>query len=215
MIKLLINGLPNTGKTTLLKGLKDAFIVSYDGKPCTLEMAHSDLKDFEDLNDFKTQVNEKIKAYKEKFKKLPETIVFDTISRVEDTIEMNAQKKCSGFEVWNKVSDDVKSLCRYMESLVTKMNVVLVCHITYSEGAGKYIETCKGSFNKIGGFLGTVDYAITCTKVGKKHYVEHKGQMSRTLLSDMPAEQEANDFNLQEYMDKINKQVETSNKWSI
>ena len=36
--KILITGMPNTGKTTLLKGLKNAFVISRDGKPFSLEM---------------------------------------------------------------------------------------------------------------------------------------------------------------------------------
>lgn len=215
MIKLLVNGMPNTGKTSLCKSLKDAFIISYDGKPCTLAMAHTDIKDFDTVEEFKIQVNEKIKAYKDKFKKLPITLVFDSISRIEDTIERKCRTKYSGFEVWSQVNNEIDALNRYIEQLLEKMNVIVICHITYNEKADKYVETCKGSFAKIGGFLSTVDYAITTERVGKKYYIKHHGETARTLLDNMPAEEEADSFNLQNYLDKIVAQLETSNKWSI
>lgn len=215
MIKLLVNGLPNTGKTSMCKGLKEAFIISYDGKPCTLSIPHTDIKEFGSVEELKLQINDKIKAYKEKFKKLPLTLVFDSISRIEDTIERNCRNKYSGFDVWSQVNNEIDTLNRYIEQLLERMNVVVICHITYNEKADKYVETCKGSFAKIGGFLSTVDYAITAVKVGKKYYVQHHGECSRTLLDDMPMEEEADSFKLQDYLDKINKQLESSDKWTI
>ena len=215
MIKLLICGLANSGKTSLCKTLKDAFIVSYDGKPCSLVMPHTDIKDFESIDDLKMLVNDKILKYRDKFGKLPATVVFDSVSRIEDHIEDYCKVKYRGFDIWSGVSAEIKNLCDYINNLLDKMNVVIICHTTFNEKATKYIETCKGSFAKIGGFLSTVDYAITTERSGKKYKVVHKGQTARTLLDDMPAEEEADDFNLQEYINKIAEQANKSNEWAI
>ena len=215
MIKLLICGLANSGKTSLCKTLKDAFIISYDGKPCSLVMPHTDIKDFESVDSLKMLINDKILKYRDKFGKLPTTVVFDSVSRIEDHIEDYCKVKYRGFEVWTGVSTEVKNLCDYINSLVDKMNVIIIAHTTYSENAGKYIETCKGSFAKIGGFLSTVDYAITTERSGKKYKVIHKGQTARTLLDDMPSEENADEFNLQSYVDKIAEQANKSNEWAI
>ena len=96
-------------------------------------------------------------------------------------------------------------------------NIVLIAHAVWDENAKKYIETCKGSFAKIGGFLSTVDYAMNIDIVGNKHILKHKGNsLSRTLLDGTPDKEDASSFNLQDYLDKIkeNSNVVTE-KWSI
>ena len=215
MVKLLICGLANSGKTSLCKKLKDAFIISYDGKPCSLVMPHTDIKDFESIDAFKALVNDKILAYRDRFGKLPATVVFDSVSRIEDHIEDYCKVKYRGFDVWSGVSAEVKHLCDYINQLLDKTNVIIIVHTTYSETAGKYIETCKGSFAKIGGFLSTVDYAITTEISGKKYKVIHRGQTARTLLNDLSSEENADEFNLQSYIDKIAEQASKSNEWAI
>ena len=49
--KVLITGLANTGKTTLLKDLKDVMVFARDGKPFALELPHVNVPDYDDIND--------------------------------------------------------------------------------------------------------------------------------------------------------------------
>ena len=82
--------------------------------------------------------------------------------------------------------------------------------------AKKFIETCKGSFAKTGGFLSTVDYAINIDIVGNKRIVTHRGtSLSRTLIEGMPDKESADTFNLQTYLDKIKESTQVAEKWSI
>ncbi len=215
--KILITGMPNTGKTSLLKPLQNALVISRDGKPFSLELPHVNVPDYKTIEEFLDIVQNKIEAYENKFSKSPDTIVFDSVSRVFTDIETSCSKRFSGYDVWSNVNKEINTFL----SSITEMqeggfNIVLIAHAVWDENAKKYIETCKGSFAKIGGFLSTVDYAMNIDIVGNKHILRHKGNsLSRTLL-DMPEKEEANNFNLQSYLDKIKEKSNVvTEKWSI
>ena len=215
--KILITGMPNTGKTSLLKPLQNALVISRDGKPFSLELPHVNVPDYKTIKEFLDIVQNKIEAYENRFSKSPDTIVFDSVSRVFTDIETSCSKRFSGYDVWSNVNKEINTFL----SSITEMqeggfNIVLIAHAVWDENAKKYIETCKGSFAKIGGFLSTVDYAMNIDIVGNKHILRHKGNsLSRTLL-DMPEKEEANNFNLQSYLDKIKEKSNVvTEKWSI
>lgn len=217
--KVLITGMPNTGKTTLLKNLKDVLVVARDGKPFSLELPHFNVPEYNKINDLLDMLEEKLEAYKTKFKQYPNTIVFDSVSRIFTDIETSCSKRFNGYEVWANVNKEINTFLDAINTLQedSGFNIVLVAHAVWDENAKKYIETCKGSFAKIGGFLSTVDYAINIDIVGNKRILTHRGtNLSRTLLEDMPEKEDANNFNLQTYLDKIRAKSEVvTEKWSI
>ena len=53
--------------------------------------------------------------------------------------------------------------------------------------------------------------------IGNKRILTHRGNnLSRTLLDDVPEKEDASNFNLQIYLDKIKAKSDTVNeKWSI
>ena len=215
--KILITGMPNTGKTSLLKPLQNVLVISRDGKPFSLELPHVNVPDYKTIEEFLDIVQSKIEAYENKFGKSPDTLVFDSVSRIFTDIETSCSKRFSGYDVWSNVNKEINTFL----SSITEMqkggfNIVLIAHAVWDENAKKYIETCKGSFAKVGGFLSTVDYAMNIDIVGNKHILRHKGNsLSRTLL-DMPEKEEANNFNLQSYLDKIKEKSNVvTEKWSI
>ena len=159
----------------------------------------------------------KIEAYKNKFGDYPKTIVFDSVSRIFSDVENYCSEKYSGFEVWNNVNRQIQMLVNTVSDLEAEnFNIVLIAHCTWDEKAGKYIETCKGSFAKTGGFLSTTDYAVNIEVKGSKRIVNCKGHsLSRSLLPDINDRVDVNDFNLQEYLDKIIEQSKNSSKWTI
>ena len=216
--KVLITGLANTGKTTLLKTLENALVVSRDGKPFSLELPHFNVGEYTSIDELLDLLLEKLEAYKAKIGTYPDTVVFDSVSRIFTDIETNCSRKYNGYDVWSNVNKEINIFIEAVNDLQNQnYNVVLIAHAVWDETAKKYIETCKGSFAKTGGFLSTVDYAVNIGIVGSKRIVTHKGmQLSRTLIDDMPDKEDVNNFNLQTYLNKIKEKAEVvSEKWSI
>ena len=163
-------------------------------------------------------VQEKLTVYEEKFKKSPDTICFDSVSRIFTDIETSCSKRFKGYEVWSNVNREINTFLEAINQMLDSgYNVVLIAHAVWDGDAKKYIETCKGSFAKTGGFLSTVDYAINIDIVENKRILTHRGNnLSRTLLEDMPEKEDASSFNLQTYLNKIKQQSEVvQEQWSI
>ena len=215
--KILITGMPNTGKTTLLKSLKNVLVFARDGKPFSLSLPHTNVTEFTTMKDFLSLVQEKLEIYNEKKGEYPETIVFDSVSRLFTDVETSCTKRFNGYEVWANVNKEIQMFLEAVNSMQEGgFNVVLIAHAVWDENAKKYIETCKGSFAKVGGFLSTVDYALNIDIVGNKRIITHKGtNLSRTLLEDIPEKEDANSFNLQNYIDKIKAKANEVVEWSI
>ena len=216
--KILITGMPNTGKTTLLKSLKNALVFARDGKPFSLELPHVNVTEYTNMNNFLALVSDKLEVYNQKFGTYPETIVFDSVSRIFTDVETSCSKRFNGYEVWANVNKEIQSFLEAINSMQEGgFNIVLIAHAVWDENAKKYIETCKGSFAKIGGFLSTVDYALNIDIIGSKRIITHRGtSLSRTLLEGIPDKEDSNSFNLQEYIDKIRAKPDVvSEKWSI
>ena len=216
--KLLITGLANSGKTSLLKPLKNVLVFSRDGKPFSLELPHVNVPDYGKIDELLDLIQEKLDTYKAKMGEYPDTLVFDSVSRIFTDIETNCQNKFKGYDVWSNVNMEVnKFVAATNELMEAGFNIVLIAHAVFDVDAKKFIETCKGSFSKTGGFLSTVDYAVNIDIVGNKRIVTHKGMhLSRTLLEDMPEKEDVNNFNLQTYLDRIKTKSEVvQEKWSI
>lgn len=216
--KVLITGMSNSGKTSLLKPLKDAFVVSRDGKPFSLPLPHVNVSEYNSMDEFLDLVQEKLEAYETKFKKSPDTIVFDSVSRIFTDIEAYCTRKFNGFEVWSNVNKEVNKFVEAVNTLQEAgYNIVLIAHAVWDENAKRYIETCKGSFAKTGGFLSTTDYAINIDIVGSKRIITHRGiNLARTLLEGVPDKESVDTFNLQDYLDKIKAiSDKVSEEWSI
>lgn len=218
--KVLVAGLPNSGKTSLLKNLKNVLVFARDNKKYPFKQHHYNLTD-DDVNNMATMieiVSEKIEAYKEKLGNYPDTIVFDSISTIGTDIEKQCNRRYSGFEIWKQVNDETFAVVDFIESIVeSDINVIITTHAVWDETSKNYIEVCKGSFGKKGGFLSTVDYSIyiELTASGNR-IVNHKGkQLSRTLLDDLPDKQPVDDFDMQKYVEEVAAMRNTADEWSI
>lgn len=206
-VKLLISAEANSGKTTLTKTLKDALVVSHDGKKFPFAVPHVMVDSFQTTNDLITTINDKIVAYKEKFGSYPKTIVFDSVSKIFDTILDACNKKYTGFNIYSNLSNEVNALTAYIQNtlIASDMNVVLISHAIYDQDTAKYNLVGKGDFAKRGGFLSEVDQAIFLETKANKRTIHFRSTKfpARTLAEDDPDSIDVAVFNLQDYIDKL------------
>ena len=151
-IKLLIAAESNSGKTTLTRDLKDALVISHDGKKFPFAIPHVMIDTFDTVDSLINTINEKIIAYKERFKAYPKTIVFDSVSKIFDTILDNCNSKHTGFAIYTALDKEVHALTEYIQNtlIASDMNVVLISHALYDADNSKYNLIGKGSFQKRG-----------------------------------------------------------------
>ena len=206
-VKLLISAESNSGKTTLTKTLKDALVVSHDGKKYPFAVPHIMVDTFDSTASLIALINEKILAYKEKFKVYPKTVVFDSVSKIFDTILNNCSSKHTGFKIYNELDAEITMLTSYIQNtlIASNMNVVFISHAIWDQDTAKFNLVGKGSFAKRGGFLAETDEAIFIeTKNGKRilHFRSTKFP-ARTLTTDVPDSQPSDDFNLQTHLEML------------
>lgn len=206
-IKLLISAEANSGKTTLTKPLTDALVVSHDGKRYPFTVPHVMVDSFAATADLINLINSKIIAYKDKFGTYPKTIVFDSISKIFDTILTNCNAKHTGFKIYSELDSEITALMNYIENtlIASDMNVVIISHAIYDADTTKYTLVGKGSFNKRGGVLAEVDQALFLETKSNKRIVHFRSTKfpARTLIEDDPVSLDVAMFNLQDYLDKL------------
>lgn len=217
--KYLISGMSNTGKTTTLQNLEDVFVVAIDGKKYPFEQPHTNIEEFESVDNLIGIIEGKIEAYEEKFGKLPDVVAIDSVSRVLNMIVDICSTKFSGFTIWSEVNKEIHKFVDFTNSIVDAgMGIVYVAHALYDENTKKFIEVANGQFAKIGGFLSTTDYAsfIQIDKKGNRT-IHHKNPltMSRSLIADMPDSEPMEEYNIQEYINKIKKQSSKATKFEL
>ena len=215
-VKLLISGQSNAGKTTLLKSLTDAYVLSHDGKKFPFPIPHTNVPTFDSVTELTNLMTAKIQAYQDSKGTLPATVVVDTASKIFDTIYDNCNRKFSGFKIYSELDLEIKAFTDYIENtLVTNgMNVVILSHALYDADTTTYNLVGKGNFSKRGGFLAEVDFSSFLELKNNKRYIHHRSTKfpARTLLEEAPDSQLVDEFNLQLYIDQvasINSEVET------
>ena len=218
-IKLLIAAESNSGKTTLTKDLKDALVVSHDGKKYPFPVPHVMIDSFELVADLINVVNEKIVTYKEKFGNYPKTVVFDSVSKIFDTILDSCNRKHTGFKIYSELNKEVVELTTYIQNtlIASDMNVVLISHALYDADTTKYNLVGKGDFAKRGGFLAETDYSLFIeTKANKRilHFRSTKFP-ARTLRTEDPDTINVDDFSLQEYLEVLSSSQEQVDEFAL
>jgi cytidylate kinase len=208
--KILITGVSNSGKTTLLKSLDEALIIAIDGKKYPFKQFHKNMDDFRNITELCNDIDNCVNTYIAKTGKIPKTIAIDSASRIATIIVDNCQKNYTGFDVWKNIDIQIKKFADYIESLAkdeNDINVIIIAHAIFDNDSGKYVEVSKGTFFKIGGFLSLVDYALFIEATNHQRIIHHRNPffLSRTLLSqeEIPDKEDATTFNLQEYLNKV------------
>lgn len=205
--KLLISAEANSGKTTLTKSLENSLVVSHDGKRYPFKVPHVMVPKFGSVQELVDLTVQKIEAYNEKFGQYPDTVVFDSVSKIFDTIHNNCNEKFKGFTIYSELDKEVSALTAFIEEslIASGMNVVLISHAIYDADNAKYNLVGKGSFSKRGGFLAEVDEAIFIEVKSNKRVLHFRSTKfpARTLQEDLPDNINVEDFALQDHINTL------------
>jgi len=203
-VKLLISAEANSGKTTITKDLENSLVISHDGKRYPFPVPHVMIPTFDSIGELVATVVEKIEAYKTKFGDYPETMVFDSVSKIFDTIHANCNEKFKGFVIYSELDKEIVAFTSFIENslIASGMNVVLISHALYDTETAKYNLVGKGSFAKRGGFLAEVDEAIFLEVKSNKRIAHFKSTKlpARSLQEDIAVSMPVDDFNLQDHI---------------
>ena len=203
-VKLLISAEANSGKTTITKDLENSLVISHDGKRYPFPVPHVMIPTFDSISELIEVVVDKIEAYKTKLGAYPETMVFDSVSKIFDTIHANCNEKFKGFVIYSELDKEIVAFTSFIENslIASGMNVVLISHALYDAETAKYNLVGKGSFAKRGGFLAEVDEAIFLEVKSNKRIAHFKSTKlpARSLQEDSVASMPVDEFNLQEHI---------------
>jgi len=206
-VKLLISAEANSGKTTLTKNLENSLVISHDGKRYPFPVPHVMVPTFDSVQELINTTVEKIEAFKDKFGQYPDTIVFDSVSKIFDTIHANCNEKYKGFVIYSELDKEVVAFTSFIENslIASGMNVILISHALYDADTAKYNLVGKGSFAKRGGFLAEVDEAIFIEVKTNKRILHFRSAKlpARSLQEDLPDSLPVEEFNLQQHIDTL------------
>lgn len=206
-VKLLISAEANSGKTTLTKNLENSLVVSHDGKRYPFPVPHVMVPTFDNVQELVNTTVEKIEAYNAKFGAYPDTIVFDSVSKIFDTIHANCNEKYKGFQIYSELDKEIVAFTSFIENslVASNMNVVLISHALYDADTAKYNLVGKGSFAKRGGFLAEVDEAVFIEVKSNKRLLHFRSAKlpARSLQEDLPDSMPVEEFNLQEHINTL------------
>jgi|SaaInl85LU_5_DNA_1037374.scaffolds.fasta_scaffold14309_2 hypothetical protein len=218
-VKILISAEANSGKTTLTKNLENSLVVSHDGKRYPFPVPHVLVPGFDNVQELIDTTIQKIEAYNEKFNAYPDTIVFDSVSKIFDTIHANCNEKYKGFVIYSELDKEIVAFTSFIENslIASNMNVVLISHALYDSDTAKYNLVGKGSFAKRGGFLAEVDEAIFIEVKSNKRTVHLRSTKlpARSLQEDLPDNVVVDDFNLQQHIEHLAKNASTVDDFAL
>lgn len=219
-VKLLLSGLPNIGKTTLLQSLEDVLVFARDGKKYPFQQPHVNVPDFTSADQLIELMVEKIEKYNDQKGELPETIVIDSVSKIFLDIEGHCLETITSFP-YGKINTEIKKVVDFIErDLAPTFNVVLVSHAIFNEDTSGYaLVNAGGSYGKKGGILSEVDEAIFLHLKGNKRMISFRNSKmaSRTTVpqEDLPDIQEAEGFNLQNHLSMLQGKQSKAEEWTL
>jgi len=218
-VKLLIAGESNAGKTTLTKGLENSLVISHDGKSYPYRNPHASISEFSTSDELTSFVTQKIEAYNERFGSYPKTVVFDSVSRIFDTLYDACNHKYSGFSIFQNLDKEIKAFTNYIENtlIASGINVIILSHAIYDAETTKYNLVGKGSFAKIGSFLSVTDEAIFVETKNNKRILHFRSTKfpARTLQEDNPDSMPVDDFDLSTYIAHLEEVTSAVNEFEL
>lgn len=207
-VKVLISGLAAAGKTTLINSLEDVLVVSHDGKAFNLPKPHVYVPGFDSVDALINLTLAKVEAYNEKFGALPKTLVFDSVSKIFETISNNCNKKYTGFVIYTELNKEISKFTEFLENITVEgINLVILSHANFDEDTEGYKLVAQGNFAKRGGFYAEVNESVFLLSKGNKRTVHLRSTKypARTLNDDFPDSMDISEFNLQNHIDTLSR----------
>lgn len=217
MAKILISGLANTGKTSLLRTLEDVLVIANDGKKYPFKQPHVNVAEINTAAEFEALATESLQKYNDKFGHYPSTVVIDSISKTLLDIEAFHLKTEKGFP-YQPINNNISEMMHFIENKLAKQgcNVIFVSHAFKNEDDLALVNA-GGSWGKKGGVLSEVDEALYIEIRGPKRVVHlrNNGKLSRTLHTDFPESIPVEDFNLKDHLATLLANETDTDEWAL
>lgn len=218
MAKILLSGLSNSGKTSLLQTLTDVLVIANDGKKYPFKQPHVNVPQVTTADELIVEIEGALERYETKFDTLPKTLVIDSISKVLLDIESHYVATISSFP-YGQIGKDISQLMNYIENELVQngCNVIFVSHAMKDIDGQYSLVTSGGAAGKRGGVIADVDNAIYIEIKGKKRTIWYKNPklLARSLNADLPEFVELDDFNLQNYLEVLLASESDTDEWCI
>jgi hypothetical protein len=218
-IKLLVSAYESCGKSTVTSQIDKALVVNLDHKEYGFAAVHTNIPNYEGMEELTEAINNKIDAYKESKGEYPETIVIDTVTQLYSAIQKYNGTRFTGFEVHSNNNKDTLNFNGYIEEtlIANGFNVIIVAHCMFDADTGRHIIPATGQFAKAGSWMSVVNDAIYIEKKASK-LVVHQTSMKfpcrttqKTLAPSVPMEE----FDINVYIKTlVDSKTETA-EWSL
>ena len=206
-VKLLLCGYEASGKSTVTAALENTLVVNFDQKDYGFSTPHVNMKSYTSMNDTLEWISSSLFKYKEKFGKMPENIVLDTVTQLYTLMQNRNDEIYTGFEVHRNNSKDTALLNKFIESrlIPSGINVIVVAHTIWDEPTARHIIPATGAFAKSGSWLSIVNDAVFLLKHNGSITVHLRSLKypARTTLPDMPDNVRVEKYDLQKHLDQL------------
>jgi hypothetical protein len=206
-IKLLISGFENTGKSTMASKINNAMVVNFDRKEYGFPVPHMNITEYSGIEALIDTINLKLGAYQEKFGKLPETLVLDTVTQFYSTMQRYNGDTYKGFDEHKANNKDTLNLNAYIEDVLIAngVNVVIVAHTMYDADTARHIIPATGQFGKAGSWISVVNDAVFIEKKSGKYLIHQKSMKfpCRTTLTELEDSVDSTNYDINDHIAKL------------
>lgn len=206
-VKFLVSAFEKSGKSTITSQLRNPLVINLDQKEYGFKVPHVNIKEYLGMDALLETVAEKLQAYKEKFGKYPENLIFDTVTQMYSAMQKYNSDKYKGFDVHSKNGQETMAFNQFIEQqlLPAGINVIIVAHTLYDEATSRHIIPATGAFAKAGSWTSVVNDSIFVEVKSNKLVVHLKGLKypARTTLTDLPDSIPVEEYSLQDHLDQL------------
>ena len=206
-VKFLVSAFEKSGKSTITSQLRNPLVINLDQKEYGFKVPHVNIKEYVGMDALLETIAEKLQAYKEKFGKYPENLIFDTVTQMYSAMQKYNSDKYKGFDVHSKNGQETMAFNQFIEQqlLPAGINVIIVAHTLYDEATSRHIIPATGAFAKAGSWTSVVNDSIFVEVKSNKLVVHLKGLKypARTTLTDLPDSIPVEEYSLQDHLDQL------------